>query len=385
MSAETDAARRRPIEGIHALLDRGHFDEAAEALQGWTGDASPAVAIARARLWTNQGEPARALAELTAVGEEVTRAGDAELGAFWSLHVARALLRAGDYSGAEKRAAEAGHRLGADPEDGEGAAVSPRAALILAEAAAMQGLSQSFASRHEEAKATLEHAVRLARRTGDPRSLSVGLGSLAFALQRDERLGEAKAAYEEALAAAEAAGDAGTMATTRLNLAGIAKLQGDLAAANRHLEAAVDMGRRSGRVATLRQALLNLANLDLYLGRVAKAGVSIDALAAEREALPPHQRAQLLALQAEQAARAGDLSLAVRLCEDCAEAYEATGRRIDAVEARLERVLLAVGLPGSDARALAGEVESAARDLGSSSAHRALLALARGRVAALAR
>src|SRR5262249_29456235 len=99
-----------------ALLDRGHFDEAAEALEGWTGDASPAVAIARARLLTNQGEPARALSELSAVGDEVARAGDAELGAFWSLHVARARLRAADYSGGEKRAAEAGQRIGAGAE-----------------------------------------------------------------------------------------------------------------------------------------------------------------------------------------------------------------------------------------------------------------------------
>src|SRR6185436_5114560 len=98
-----------------------------------------------------------------------------------------------------------------------------------ADAEAVRGLAQSFSSRHAEARATLEEAVRLARSVGEPRILSVALGSLAFALKRDDHLAEAKAAYEEALGAAEEAGDAGSVATTRLNLAGIAKSQGDLA------------------------------------------------------------------------------------------------------------------------------------------------------------
>ncbi|MCC6555004.1 MAG: sigma 54-interacting transcriptional regulator, partial [Polyangiaceae bacterium] len=387
------AARRKAPEEIHALLDRGHFDEAGDALARWAGDASPTIAIARSRLLTNRGDPLRALGELEAVAEAVDRSADAELSAFWSLHVARALLRAGDYVEAERRAAEVRGRLGLAPVTPPGGDDAPapeptgeRAGLILAEAVAMQGLAQSFASRHDEAKGTLGEAVRLARATGDPRSLSVALGSLAFALQRDERLAEAKAAYEEALAAAEQAGDAGTLATTRLNLAGIAKLQGDLAAAIRHLEAAVDMGRRSGRVATLRQALLNLANLDLYLGRLARARVSIDALADHRSDLAPQQHAQLLALEAEHAARSGDLAQAEALCVQCAEAYEAIGRRVDAVEARLERVLLAGARAGerAEVRPLAEAIEAAAASLGSVRAHRALLALARGRVAARA-
>src|SRR6185503_4695898 len=145
-------------------------------------------------------------------------------------------------------------------------------------------------------------------------------------------------------------------------LAGIAKTQGDLAAAIRHLEAAVDMGRRSGRVATLRQALLNLANLDLYLARLARARVSIDTLAKERLDLPPHQHAQLLALEAEYAARSGDLPLADRLCRECAEAWEAMGRSTDAGD-------------------LGREIQRAVLRLGGAAAHRALLALARGRVA----
>ncbi|AUX39193.1 protein kinase [Sorangium cellulosum] len=385
-----------PPAEIHRLLDRGHFDAAAEALGRYEGDGAPVVVIARARLAMNRGDPARALAELRRVQDEVEASGDSALAAFWSLQMSRALVRSGDYGEAERRASEAAERVGPirleaelargpHSAHGPGAAFGASPEAILAEAVAMRGLSQSFASRHEEAKRTLEQAVRLARLTGEPRILSVALVSLAFALQRDDRLGEAKAAYEEALTAAEQAGDAGTLATTRLNLAAIAKLQGDLGAAIRHLEAAVDMGRRSGRVATIRQALLNLSNLDLYLGRLARARVSIDALAAQRADLAPQQNAQLLALEAEHAARSGDLEQAERLCLECAEAYEAMGRRVDAVEARLERVLFAVARTGADARGLGDEIDAAAARLGSTGAHRALLALARGRVAALAR
>ncbi|AKT42628.1 sigma 54-interacting transcriptional regulator [Chondromyces crocatus] len=376
---------RRPLDEIHDLLDRGHFDEAGEALVAWREDRAPEVVIVRARLLTNVGQSVQALSELASVGEEVDRSGDLELSGSWSLNVARALLRTGDYPATERRAGEVPERLGVAVGDEAEALITERGRRLLCEAAALQGLAQSYSARHEEARSTLERSVVLARRTANPRSLSLALGSLAFALQRSERLGEAKEAYEEALGAAEQAGDAGTMATTRLNLAGIAKSQGDLAAAIRHLEAAVDMGRRSGRVITIRQALLNLANLDLYLGRIAKAKVAIDALVADRGSMPPYQRAQLLALEAEHAARSGDVAGAASLCLSCAEAYEAMGLRVDAAEARLERVLLAVGLPGAEARSVLEEVEAAATALGSSGAHRAALALARGRTAALAR
>ena len=51
-------------EEVLRLLDRGHFDEAAEALDALEGDASPIMSIARARLATSRGDAARALAEL---------------------------------------------------------------------------------------------------------------------------------------------------------------------------------------------------------------------------------------------------------------------------------------------------------------------------------
>ncbi|WP_437317713.1 sigma 54-interacting transcriptional regulator [Sorangium sp. So ce385] len=393
--AGAEGAALPPAE-IHRLLDRGHFDAAAEALDRLQGDGSPVVVIARARLAVNRGDTARALAELARAKDQVEASGDRAQAAFWSLQMARALLRTGDYGEAERRAGEAVERVGPvkleaelpgepRPELATAAAFGASPEAIVAEAVATRGLAQSFASRHEDAKRTLEHAVRLARLTGEPRILSVALVSLAFALQRDDRLSEAKAVYEEALTAAEQAGDAGTLATTRLNLAALTKLQGDLGAAIRHLEAAVDLGRRSGRVTTIRQALLNLANLDLYLGRLARARVSLDALAAQRADLAPQQHAQLLALEAEHAARSGDLEQAERLCLECAEAYEAMGRRIDGVEARLERVLFAVARAGADPRALGEEIDVAAERLGTTGAHRALLALARGRVAALAR
>jgi DNA-binding NtrC family response regulator/tetratricopeptide (TPR) repeat protein len=385
---------------IHRLLDRGHFDEAGAVLARYADDATPTIAVARARLLTNRGDAARALAELGRVAVAVEEAGDDALAASWLLTAARAHLRAGDYAEAERRAAEVAPRLGVvevhrvsssdgltmlanGTEDSNLQKLSAPLRVTLADSVAVRGLAQSFASRHQEARATLEDAVRLARGVSEPRILSVALGSLAFALQRDDHLVEAKVAYEEGLLAAEEAGDAGSVATTRLNLAGIAKSQGDLATAIRHLEAAVDMGRRSGRVPTLRQALLNLADLDLFLARLSRARVSLDVLAKERADLPPQQHAQLLALEADHAARSGDLLLADRLCGECAEAYEAMGRSVDEAEARLERVLIAAPRVGADPAELGAEIKRATLLLGSGAAHRALLAQAKGRVAQL--
>jgi serine/threonine-protein kinase PknK len=383
---------------IHRLLDRGHFDEAAEVLARYEDDASPTIAVARARLYTNRGDAMRALVELARVATRVKESGDTELGATWLLTAARAHLRAGDYENAEKRAAEVVETLGlsaslgaasrddrtllaAGTDERRRELLSKSARISAADAEAVRGLAQSFSSRHAEARATLEEAVRLARSVGEPRILSVALGSLAFALQRDDHLAEAKIAYEEALSAAEEAGDAGSVATTRLNLAGIAQAQGDLGAAIRNLEAAVDMGRRSGRIPTLRQALLNLANLDLTLSRLARARVAIDTLAKERNDLPPQQHAQLLALEASWAAQSGDAPAADRLYQATADAYEAMGRALDEAEARLERVLFASQLPTSIAADLGEEIAIAEQRLGDSTAHRALLALAKGRAA----
>ncbi|HRI63359.1 MAG TPA: protein kinase, partial [Polyangium sp.] len=381
--------RRTDRERVVDLLDRGHFEEAAEVLEHLVDDPTPLMAIARARLFTNRGEPRRAIEELERVRDEVLEGEDVELASSFCLHASRALLRAGDHAAAEKLAEEALVRTAISDDDDEVLLEKPdglrsRAVLaIAADALAVMGLSQSFAARHDEGKRTLERSVRLARVLGQPRILSVALGSLAFALQRDAQLDAAKSAYEEALAAAELAGDAGSVATTRLNLAGIAKTQGDIAASVVHLEAAVDMGQRSGRVATLRQALLNLANLDLYLGRLAHARVSIDELGRQREELGPHLRAQLLSLEAEHASLSGKVTAAERLCAACADAWEALGRGEDAAEARLERVVVGATVRGADARVLDAEIDRAATALGGGAAHRPLLLLARARVAVL--
>jgi serine/threonine-protein kinase PknK len=383
---------------IQDLLDRGRFDEAAQRLAPFAGDASPELAIARARLATNRGEPQRALAELGVVSDDVLAGLDRELAATWFLCAARAHLRAGHHAEAEEAAERAiarlvgtaTHRLdraatrtlvsGAfDAKLPEGP-ISTRAVLV--ESFTALGLAESYVSRHAEAKATLTRAVQIARGLGQPRILAQALTSLAFALQRNDELAGAALAYEEALRAAEEAGDAGLLATIRLNLASMAKMRGDLASALTHFEAAVDMGQRSGRHATLRQALLNLANTDLYLGRLARARVSIDTLVAQRAELSSQQQGQLLALEAEYAARSGDPTTAELRCAECAAAYEAVGMLVDAAEARLERVLIAAPQPTPDLALLGRELERAEECLGDGTAHRALLGLARGRLLA---
>ncbi len=386
------------VAEIRELLDRGRFDEAAERLLPLADDVSPEVVIARARLATNRGEPQKALAELASAQETVEARNNAELSATWFLCVARAQLRAGNHVEAEEAAREAvtclsqppkskgRHRhmptLASGKKPTELVANLGNAQAVLVEALTAEGLAQSYGSRPLEARATLEKSVQIARTLVQPRIVAQALTSLAFALQRNGELVESATAYEEALGAAEEGGDAGLVATIRLNLATIAKTRGDLASALVNFEAAVDMGQRSGRLATLRQALLNLANLDLYLGRIARARVSLDTLAGQRDDLSPLQKAQLLSLEAEHATRAGDPSAGERLCAECALAYEAVGMPSEAAEARLERVLAAAALPSVDLDDLSRELERATVLLGTGASHRALLALATGRLLA---
>jgi transcriptional regulator with GAF, ATPase, and Fis domain len=153
-----------------------------------------------------------------------------------------------------------------------------------------------------------------------------------------------------------------------------------------HLEAAVDMGRRAGSGAAVTQALLNLANLDLYLGRWARARGSIDQLAGKRDELSPAARAQLLGLEAEHAARTGDLARGAQLYEETAKAWEAQGRTHDAAESRLEGLLARAREPRGDAAAMRKQLDAVTTGMGAAGLgeHAALAELARGAVAHVA-
>ncbi len=387
------ATDRDGVLALRKALERGHFEEAAELCEalesaqkaGEAGVSDIELAVLAARLRSNQGEWRRSLEGLAAVAGGLPRAGEV-LAAEHALEVARAFLRGGDNASSESAALEVIERAkGAEKPD------APRRLVVAtAEARAIGGLAKSFLAKHEEAKSWLDSAVAIGERLADPRTLSVALGSLAFALQRTGKLDEAQTAYEHALENAEAANDAGTLATTRLNLAGVAKARGDLARALEHLEAAVDMGQRSGRRATLRQALLNLANLDLYLGRISRARVSIETLALERLDLPPHLGAQLLALEAELAQKSREPQRAEALCAACAEAYLHLARPVDAGEALIEGLFATFGRIGPSASAdeladLQARADRAAELVGESSAHRAALELARAKIAVLSR
>jgi serine/threonine-protein kinase PknK len=356
------------LDRCERLLDQGRYDDAAALIRELGESDGLRGSIARARLALGLGNATAALDELANSKNLALGEASSKLGRSWLLYEARASLQVGNYAHAEN-AAQSAIAPGGD-------------ASLEADALSVRGLAESYGGRQDVARPTLEEAVSLAKSSGDRRVESLALARLAFALQRDKRLTEAQSAYESALAAAEAAGEAGGVATIRLNLAALMQNLGDFGQALSHLEAAVDMGRRAGwRWATL--ALLNLANLNLYLGRYARARAGIESLTEKRSALGAESEAQLLGLEADLAARTGDAKQAVSFYENCARAYEALGRGVDAAEARIEAVLLAARAPGADGHSLAGQLEKAATMLGSAAAHQAMMALARAQVAAL--
>jgi transcriptional regulator with GAF, ATPase, and Fis domain len=133
------------------------------------------------------------------------------------------------------------------------------------------------------------------------------------------------------------------------------------------------------------QALLNLANLDLYLGRWARARGSIEQLVARRGDLSPAAQAQLSGLDAEHAARTGDVGRAADLYEQAAAAWDKQGRSHDAAESRLEGLLLRAREAGSAAAAaaLGQELEAVRAGMGEAGLgeHAALAELVRGAIA----
>ena len=396
---------REPLEmsstvaDVERLLDQGQLDEAA-ALLPHLEQADPlAIAICKARFELGQGNAEQAMETLSAIEKVVEEAdgaaidgaiegaidggSDGEIGVGtlsraglfrlrWMLYVARCHMLLGHHDESmsfAKRVVESGAK------DGPGVAV-------VLEARAYVGLLHSYGGDHAGAERELREAAASARVLGDLRVEALVLGSLAMALQRADKLREARKAFDDALDRAETAGDAGTVANTRLNLGVLANIEGDLAQASKHLEAAIDMGRRTGRVTTTRQALLNLAHLDIYLGRYARARSSLASLEEQREQLPSSHRAQLAGMEAELAARTGQVARAAALYASCGQQYEALGRRLDAAEATLEGVLISARAMLGDRSTLSSMLEQAEGWLGKSTSHRALLHLAQGAFAA---
>ncbi|HEY8079498.1 MAG TPA: sigma 54-interacting transcriptional regulator, partial [Labilithrix sp.] len=345
-------SREDGVAELTRALDTGRFDDADQALDRLgppNGDAeSVHFAIARAKILLARGDATGAATTLDGV------AGPAKGGPSvraWRIARARTFVRQGDFAQASKLAEQA---IG----DGDDA--------LAVDALAQRGVALAYLGDDAGALQSLDRAVALAKKVQDARIQAVALGSLAIAHQRAGRGKDAHARAEEALAAAEAARDAWTIATTRLILAGLVQGEGDLAQALVHLEGALDMGRRAGGLMVVQQALFNLANLDLYLGRYARAAASIEKLAEQRAALSPNQRAFLLGLQAELAARMGDAERAARYYGLCADAYDAVARPLDAAEARLEGILTRLGgeVSAADAVALGRELDAVAEKLG---------------------
>ena len=366
-TVERISESRDPLERALRLLDRGRYTEAKATLALLESDERVAVSVARARLDLGLGEPAAALAGLRASAASLPSATDNER-QLHAVSLGRSLVGTGGY-------AEALSVL--EP------LVSATPA-IAGEALAYKGLALSMLGRHDEARASLAEAEKVATEFGSPRLEALVLLSFGLVLQRGDQGEAAGKAYERSIEAAERAGDAGTLASVQLNLAGLLKVQGDIAGAIDVFESAADMGRRSGRQNTVRWALLNLANTDLYLGRLGRARASIDGLNEQRSKLPPVMLPHLLGANAELHARLGQYDLAVRLFDECAEAHESLGHAVDVAEARLEAVLVSARGTNPDLGPLRQKLTQARQALGDAPSHKPLLLLATARIAELA-
>jgi transcriptional regulator with GAF, ATPase, and Fis domain len=357
-----------PLERARYFLDRGRFIDASAALAVVPAselESSISLGIAKARLELGLGEERSAFNRLEKLAQK-PKATELERRNI-ALFRARTRLGLAEYSEALA----------------ELLPLSSGTDAIAIEALTYLGLGQSLIGHHDDARQAISSAIERARAEHEVRLEALAYASLGFALLRADRLDEARDTYRTALTACERAGDAGTLATVQTSLAGLLKVRGDIAGAIELFEAAVDMGRRSGRRSTARQALLNLANTDLYLGRLSRAQSSLATLREQSAQLPKVMLAQLLGNEADLLARQGQHAESAALFQASADAYGELGRKLDAAEACLESVMVATREQHPDTGELRKALGRAEELLTGSPAHRPLLFLAQGRVAAL--
>ena len=228
------------------FLDRGRFNEARAALESLATGAGGR----RASAWSLLRRGSTSGWAIAAKRARAARSGEAACRAGAQPAVAK-LLVAVPVPRARRRRQLRDARLEiAAPNLAEPGALG-------AEALAYHGLALSYLGRHEEARATLDQAVELARGAGSSRVeavalASLGLGSAAQAIVSTRHAAPTSARFSPPSRRATPA----CSATVQLNLASLLKVRGDIAGAIEHFEAAVDMGRRSGRRSAARHALL---------------------------------------------------------------------------------------------------------------------------------
>jgi serine/threonine-protein kinase PknK len=313
------------MASVLALIEKGQFARARtffDRVQAKNPEERITLALAKTRVLVVQGAIDEAYKTLMASQKEALLI----MPNAYRVASARVSLRKGAY---EDTCLEIEQLLESDSTS-----------ALAADGLCMRAVAESFLGKEREALATLHRAIALAEENKAARVLASAWGSLAFVHQRGGRFSESKNAYERALACSLEAGDTWTTATTRLNLGTLVHTAGDLSGALLHFEAAVDMGGRAGAALCVQQAQFNLANLDLYLGRFARARSALDALTVERDKFEAGAQAQLLGLEAEYADRTGNVTEAVLLYAKTADAYAALGRSEDALESRLESLLL---------------------------------------------
>ncbi|HSC86899.1 MAG TPA: sigma 54-interacting transcriptional regulator, partial [Polyangiaceae bacterium] len=383
-----------PLEFVERSLDRGRFTVAARFLQrlprgtartAWLGARSELQtgSAARAEQWANEGLERLEADVAAADGGDSGSNERRDLRARLLVTRARAILGRGEYERALTALTEV------DELGGLSGPVSSVVESARAEGLAYRGLALSFVGRGAEAHEQGALAERIAGELGDERAKAIAAAAFGSVEMRAGHLAAAEAAYQRALGAARAVGDLGLLASTQINLAGLAKERGDLAAAIEALESAENMARLAGRRASVDQALLNLANLDLYLGRTERARAALARLG-EADRLSKPLRAQRAGAWAELHVQLQERERALADYDECALGFEQVGRAQDASEAWLEPMLAFAPGRGREGLASAqlaerlarGEALLAGKETALLALGRAVLAAARGEVAA---
>jgi tetratricopeptide (TPR) repeat protein len=151
------------------------------------------------------------------------------------------------------------------------AETSPVPPAVRARALVGAGTLFNRSGEFARARAVLEEALDIARRSNDRRSVAVALNDLAWLANRRDELDVAASYAAEALATAEGEGEVHLAGRVHATLGDLAERAHDLTAARRHFERAEEMLASVGDRVGAAKVANNLGLVDMMLGDLPRA------------------------------------------------------------------------------------------------------------------
>ncbi|MEO8549547.1 MAG: tetratricopeptide repeat protein [Kofleriaceae bacterium] len=254
--------------------------------------------------------------------------GERGLGAYARLSKGWALVTLGKLDEAKTSLEEALRMFGAEG-DRNGTA---RAVLDLGTMLEQKG-------DYDNARKMYEDALRLGRELGNQNAIATALLDLGQVLAESADPVSARARYEEALGIARTLGDVNLIEETLVNLGSVASKSGDIANARLAYSEALALARAHDHHRVICAVLANTSNIDEHVGEVKQAVAhALEAVAEARKTHEPALLNQALTALAEHESQAGDFKSALERFDEIERLQLDAKDNIGVISTRTTRV-----------------------------------------------